>query len=660
MDGPIPASVTTGQVALPEEPPRTAPRSRPAGLSTGQRLGLVAFFLAALVAAGVYFFEWNMLRGFIAEKVSNATGRRFEINGDLSVDLSLTPRIVARGIVLGNAGWSTEPNMAEIGALDFTLDARRLFDRRIVIPRVTISDARMVLEKHADGTPNWDLGAQGPSDWGPPEVAGLTIDRGRIDYRDPATKTRVTVDASSVPGTGPDAAEMLKIAATGQVKGMPTRVNGEVGSVLELRTPENPYPVKLQGTVGSTRARIDGVLLDPLRLGGENVSFELAGADLAQLLPIIGVPLPPTPAYKLSGHLNHKGAVWTFRRFSGTVGSSDLAGDFTVDRTKKPQLITASLTSRKLDMNDLGGFVGAKRGERASPRPPSPGRVLPRELFDLDKLRIADFDVTFRGRQVVTEKLPLDNLSTNLKVRQGVVTLQPLDFGIAGGHLASNITMDARGAIIKTRADVTARKVRLDRLLPGFKVSQFNTGIISGRAQLDTTGNSVAQMLSGADGNVGLMMEGGSISELVARLSNLDLARSLAIYLTGDRELPVRCMVTQLEGAKGRFDVKTLVVDTSKTKITGAGHVDFAQEAVDLKLVTKPKDFSLVALRGPIAVSGSFENPAVRPDLRNALGRGVLAAALGLVTGGLGLFVPFVELGGEQDSNCAELVRGVG
>ena len=240
------------------------------------------------------------------------------------------------------------------------------------------------------------------------------------------------------------------------------------------------------------------------------------------------------------------------------------------------------------------------------------------------------------------------------------MTLAPLDFGVAGGHLVSNITMDARGAMIRTRADVSARKVRLDRLFPGFKSSQFNSGLISGRARLDTTGNSVSQMLSGADGDVGLMMEGGSISELVARLSNLDLARALTIYLTGDKELPVRCMVTQLEGTKGRFDVKTMVIDTSKTKITGAGHVDFAQEALALKLITKPKDFSLVALRGPIEVSGSFENPAVRPDLRNAVGRGLLAAALGFVSGGVGLLVPFVELGGEKDSDCAELVRGVG
>jgi uncharacterized protein involved in outer membrane biogenesis len=627
-------------------------------IPTGGKFAIAAGALALLIALGVYLFEWNMLRGYLSRHVSEATGRTFAINGDLSVSLSLQPRIVARDLVLGNAAWAGDRNMAEVGAVDFTLDALSLLRRRIVVPHVTLSDATIVLEKNADGVPNWDLGERGPSPWGAPHVGGMTIDRGRLDYRDPAMKTAISAEASTIAGAA-GTTSMLRVAAAGKFKGMATKVNGEVGSVLELRTPENPYPVKLRGMVGATSARIDGALLDPLRLGGEELSFELAGADLSQLLPIIGVPLPPTPAYKLSGHLTHKGAVWTFRKFAGTVGRSDLAGDFTVDRGKKPQVITANLNSRNLDLNDLGGFVGGQRGERASPRPPAAGRVLPQEPFNLDRLRIADFDVKFRGRHVVTRKLPLEDMSTHLKVRSGIVTLEPLNFGVAGGNLVSNITMDARGSTIRTRANVAARQLHLERLFPGFKLGKANAGIITGRARLDTTGNSVATMLAGANGNVGLMMEGGSVSELLTRLSNLDLAHTLAIMLTGDKQLPVRCMVAQMEGHNGRFTAQTLVLDTQKSKITGGGHIDFGTESLDMKLVSKPKDFSLVALRGPIVLTGSFDNPVVRPDMRNAVGRGALAVALGVATGGLGALIPLLELGGEQDSNCTELVKSV-
>jgi AsmA family protein len=438
-------------------------------------------------------------------------------------------------------------------------------------------------------------------------------------------------------------------------------VDGVVGGALALASSSDaPYPVDVRATVGATRARIQGFLLDPLRLGGEDLNFELQGADMAQLFPILGVPLPPTPPYKLTGHLEHTGDKWTFRRFAGRVGKSDLSGDFTLDHGAKPQRITASLVSKNLEMSDLGGLIGADRGAKASPKPPPPGRVLPREPFSLEKLRVADMDVKFRGTKVVTEKLPLENMTASLKLRNGVLSLEPLNFGVAGGTLVSKIRMDARQPVIQTQADIAVKQLRLEKLLPEFKLTQANAGLLTGRAKLDTTGNSVASMLGGASGDAALIMEGGSVSELLVRLSNLDVANGLALYLTGDRQVPVRCMVTQLKGTNGVFRADPVVLDTGKAVITGNGNLDFAQELLDLRLVSRSKGFSLAALRGPIIVSGSFASPSVRPDMRRVVGRGAVATALGVATGGLGLVLPLLDFGGAKDSDCAALIREAG
>ncbi|MEA3154667.1 MAG: AsmA family, partial [Betaproteobacteria bacterium] len=45
-------------------------------------LGGLAIFVA-LIAVGLYLFDWNMLRGPIARQVERSTGRTFAINGDL-------------------------------------------------------------------------------------------------------------------------------------------------------------------------------------------------------------------------------------------------------------------------------------------------------------------------------------------------------------------------------------------------------------------------------------------------------------------------------------------------------------------------------------------------------------------------------------------------
>jgi uncharacterized protein involved in outer membrane biogenesis len=615
--------------------------------------------LALLAGAGMHFFDWNWLRAPIAKHVERATGRTFAIRGNFDVRLSRHPRLTAEGLVIGNAPWAREPGMAEIGRVEFTVDVLALWRGRVVLPEVSLSEARILLEKNSDGAANWEFGAQGgDAKRGLPSIGTLTLDRARFVFRDPAIKTDIATEVSTIPADQKNAG-MWKITGRGRVKGMPTTLDGVVGSVLTLASARPlPYPVNLRAVLGTTRARINGVLADPLHLNGENLNFELEGADMAQLFPLLGMPLPPTPPYKLSGHLNHSGHVWTFRKFAGRVGNSDLAGDFSVDLGRKPRFITANLVSRNLDIHDLGGFIGAERGDaRASPTPPPPGRVLPHEPFSLEKLRVANADVQFRGEHVLTGKLPLEKITATLKLRDGAITLEPLNFGVAGGNLVSQIRMDARQSVIKTRADISVRQVRLEKLFPGFRLGRANAGTLTGRAKIDTTGNSVAKMLAAADGDAALMMEGGSISELLVRLINLDVANAIPVLLTGDKQLPVRCMAAHLNGKDGDFKVKTLVLDTGKAVVTGSGGINFADESLDLSLVSKSKGFSLVALRGPINITGTFKDPKTGPDLKNAAGRGAAAIALGWATGGLGALLPLIDLGGAQDSDCAALIQ---
>jgi len=153
------------------------------------------------------------------------------------------------------------------------------------------------------------------------------------------------------------------------------------------------------------------------------------------------------------------------------------------------------------------------------------------------------------------------------------------------------------------------------------------------------------------------MMDGGSVSELLVRAINLDVANAIPRLLTGDRQLPARCMVIDLKGNNGDFKVDTLVLDTGKAVVNGTGGINFATEALDLHLKSKSKGFSLAALRGPINITGTFKSPKVMPDISQAAARGAAAVALGVVTGGPGAILPLIDLGGAKDANCSELIQ---
>ncbi len=75
-----------------------------------------------------------------------------------------------------------------------------------------------------------------------------------------------------------------------------------------------------------------------------------------------------------------------------------------------------------------------------------------------------------------------------------------------------------------------------------------------------------------------------------------------------------------------------------------------------MRLVANPKGKSLVSLRGPINVRGTFANPSVMPDLTRLSARGVAGAALAAVAPPLAV-VPFIQLGDDQDVQCGPLVQ---
>jgi uncharacterized protein involved in outer membrane biogenesis len=308
------------------------------------------------------------------------------------------------------------------------------------------------------------------------------------------------------------------------------------------------------------------------------------------------------------------------------------------------------LESRSLAFKDLSGFIGVSFGKK--PR----DRVLPTAPFNLEKIRAADADVSFRGEKIITANLPIEKMNSRLIIQDGTLSLAPLQFGIAGGNLVTAITMDARGQHIVTHADITAKGLHLDQLFLTSKMTGSNQGILGGRAKLDASGDSIAQMMGTATGETALIMDGGTISELTLRKSNVDIANSFLVLVRGDRNVPIRCMVANFKAVGGDFKVQDLVLDTPKVNITGDGNVNFADESLHLRLVSQSKGFSLVSLRGPILITGTLIKPKVKPDTAKVATRLGASVGLAVATVGVAGLIPLLDFGDTKDSNCAALM----
>jgi uncharacterized protein involved in outer membrane biogenesis len=619
--------------------------------------------IAAIVAITLALFEWNWLRGPLASYLSAKVGRPVRIEGNLDVALSTRPLLTADYVTIGNAPWSSEPTMANLQRVNVRLDLRSFLFGPVVLHEASLVRPRLLLEKNADGQENWEIDGAGAPAF--PLPGRLKIEDGILRYRDPGAGTDVSVNiassASSASGATP-----VHFSGSGRLRNSAFTIEGNAESLLALEDRHQPYHLDVKARAGDTSAQYDGTII-PARLDSVDGMLTLQGRDLSQLYPILPVPFPWTPPYRLSGRLKHDTALWSFNQFTGKVGDSDLAGRFDVDRSGPRLLVDADLVSQSLNYKDLGGLIGlppavqtpsakstAQKKETA--RRVQTSRAMPTKPYDPDHLRAVDAKVHLKGKRFMTSDLPLDNLNAVLDLRGGVLTLQPLDFGVGGGHVVSTLVMDARDKIFRTKGEVTVRNVEIGKVLPKLKPPQGSAGKVGGQAHFVATGNSIGDMLATSNGEVALISWGGEASELSIVLTNLDLARAAQLLLKGDENSPIRCVVADFVAENGRMVAKTLVIDTDAEKILGEGSIDFAKERYDLTLNAQSKRPSLLALRGPIVVDGSLSSPQVHPAVGPIAARVASSVALGALNP-LAALLPLIDTGGSKDADCRGLMQ---
>jgi AsmA family protein len=390
------------------------------------------------------------------------------------------------------------------------------------------------------------------------------------------------------------------------------------------------------------------------------INAELRGNDLADLYPLVGLAVPSSPPYEVEGKLERKGRVLTLRDLEGRIGDSDVAGVAGIDLRGDKPLLHADLVSTHLDLDDLGVSIGLPpgvgAGESASPeqreearRRAAGTRLLPDKEFDLRKLASANADVHLHAKDIDAGKWPIDALAVRVRLRDSVLVVDPVEVDFAGGTVAGDVKLDARKPRIDSATDLAIRNVDLERVWPN--MNPPNVGRLNGRIDLRGNGNSVADMMATADGEVQVAMGRGRFSNLLLELAGLDVAESLKFLLSKDKTVKLRCAYGDFELEDGRAKARAMVFDTTDTVMFGEGSVNLDQEALALELRPEPKDFSPVSLRGPLEIGGTFKDPKFRPQAKALLGRAAAAAALYAIAPPAALLA-LIETGPGEDVDC--------
>ena len=626
------------------------------------------FVIGAVAAAIIVFvalFRWDWLIPLIQPRASAALGRPVTL-AHLHVTLGRTVRIVADDVVIGNpSGWAGDGSFATADHLTADIEAMTLIkERKVVLPLIQVDKPVVDAQQLADKSANWTFGS-GSSDssstGSSPSLGRLVINDGSVHVRSAPLGADFQIAVETKAGETANK-DQIVARASGTYAKQPITAEFVGGALLTLRDAGDPYPVDLKVKNGPTTATAQGTIEDPLAFAGLNVRLVFAGPDMSLLLPLTGIAIPKTPPYRVAGKLDYVAGSVKFDGLDGKVGSSDLEGALAVDTKPTRPVLSANLQSKMVDLKDLGGFIGAEPGDadKGTKKAANPnGHVLPDDPISLPRLNVADVHLKYAAHRIEGQRQPLDDMRVDMDIVDGNISLHPLSFGIGKGQIKSDIQLSERSQALTMKANIDFQSVDVSKLLNATGVGQ-GAGSIGGRAVIDGTGKSLAEILGGGNGEFKLYMgAGGNLSALLVDLSGLQFGNALLSALGVPSREKVQCLITDVMLTNGNAQSQLTMLDTDASRIGITGGVNLKTERMGLTLRTQAKHFSIGSLPTPIGIGGTLASPSIQPDLVQGGARAAAAVGLGVALTPVAGLLPTIQFGTGEDGACAGLLQEI-
>jgi AsmA family protein len=640
-------------------------------------LGVVGFFVVLIGALAL--MDWDLLRGPVARVASAKSGRHVSIEGHLQVHLwSSAPTLTIEGLRVDNPPWEVPRPLLQLQRLQVQVELRPLFGGHLILRRVELDQPDLYLHQEASGRANWTNENTAPTSatapaakpFNLPTIHELSIDSGNVTLVDDLQKLRIKGTIQAHEQASDTSAQALHIQAHGTINDEPLAVDVSGGSLLEL-DPEHPYPFKLSIKAAQNEVDASGEVVKPFNLAQIELQASAQGPDLAQLFYLTNLALPNSPPYQLKAHISRDGQRFTVRDLKGVLGRSDISGSIDVDVSHHRPNLTAQLTSGHLFFSDLTALTGtravaagslAQGAPAASPATPAKAAEGTKLLFpdahlEVNRVRAMDADVQFKATSIEAGKVPFSMVNIHVKLKDGVLALNPVQFDMPEGRLRGAINIDARENVPTVRMDIRATDIKLDQLKGAGPASTSPVaGVLQARAVIDGKGDSVHDLVGDADGSLVAVIPHGDIRAAFAELTGIDL-KGVGLFLTKSEErAPIRCGVARFNVTDGTANAQTMIVDTQNVLITGHGNVNLGSEALDLTIQGQPKKFHLVRVRAPVDIRGHLIKPSILPDKGQLLKQGGIAAALGTLLTPVAALLAFVDPGLAKDQDCSQLL----
>lgn len=261
----------------------------------------LAFLLAAAIGGVIWLktLDTEVYRRTLERELSGLLGRTVSVDA-VAFELSLRPALSVRGLRIANPPWASRPDFVSVSSGEARVDLPALWKGRLAIDAVRLDDVDLLLERNADGTGNWTLGAPQRSDKpvSMPDFQTVALARVRLGWRQHDGAV-LAADIDSAKATIVDAMP-FELEAQGRFRDTPIGLQAKADRSLQAALRQQPLRLAIKLTQQDAALALDLRLPSIDSADGIELGLDASGQHLASWAGIAGLALPDWGPYSLS------------------------------------------------------------------------------------------------------------------------------------------------------------------------------------------------------------------------------------------------------------------------------------------------------------------------------------------------------------------------
>ena len=607
--------------------------------------GLFGLLLASLVIVSFFRIPINLesQKGLIESIATSTIERQISIDGKIQVTTSLWPVFIIEDVHIKNPENFEDGDFARLQSARIEVGIIRLLMGKVRVKEFKVNGLELSLRADDKGQVNWVFGDRKPGLEEPEEKTAALPEKQTPEL----TSDSLIVDKLSLSSIG------VSLLKPGMEKPIEFRIDKCSGSAqpgkafevtLEGSTLEEPYEVSiraasLQELLEENKSWVEietKIAKAQLNFSGNvdlaeinrnlKVKLKFKGEGLQNFNRLLGLDLPPIPAYGLNASLAARKGLIELTDLKLQVSNSVLTGSMKVDDTGPTPEAAITLQSPVFQINDFvfdewSPFRDDEeeskdaeeinvdkledKSEEIAGEVQVAGRAL--ELFSPEFLEKFNASMSISADKVLSGEDQLGSGQISASLKEGRLSLDPLKLEIPGGSLSMGMSVKPGRESAEASLQVQVENFDIGILARRAAPETNMGGIINIDIDLKSSAKDFSEILENGNGYLDFSSKPENLESGIMDLWAINVISAI-VSQSVKGQSHIEYLVGRWSMQDGYLTPDIFVIDTTRMRICGKGEVDFNTQKLKLEVAPAPKKPEFFSLATPVNVQGDFSD----------------------------------------------------